>query len=68
MKVVPEGDPRLLNRYDVILLNPKLHPAAKQDPASRLADWLSSPKGQAAIGNYTIAGQRLFHPEADPKP
>jgi tungstate transport system substrate-binding protein len=68
MKIALEGDPRLLNRYDVILLNPQTHPQAKQGPARRFTAWLGSPEGQAAIGAYTIAGQRLFHPESDPKP
>jgi len=68
MRIVLEGDRRLLNRYDVILLNPQAHPQAKQVPARRLAAWLSSPGGQAAIGSYTVAGEKLFHPEADPKP
>jgi tungstate transport system substrate-binding protein len=68
LRIVLEGDPRLLNRYDVILLNPQTHPQAKQTPAHRFALWLASPEGQAAIAGYTIAGQRLFHPEADPKP
>ena len=68
MAIVLEGDPRLLNRYDVILLNPRAHPQAKQAPAHRFASWLASPEGQAAIADYTIAGQRLFHPESDPKP
>jgi tungstate transport system substrate-binding protein len=66
--IVLEGDSRLLNRYDVILLNPQTHPQAKQEPAHRFASWLASPEGQTAIADYTIAGQRLFHPEADPKP
>jgi tungstate transport system substrate-binding protein len=68
MTIALEGDPRLLNRYDVILLNPQTHPQAKQAPAHQFASWLASPEGQAAIAGYTIAGQRLFHPEADPKP
>jgi tungstate transport system substrate-binding protein len=68
LRIVLEGDPRLLNRYDLILLNPQTHPQAKQAPAHRFAAWLISPEGQAAIGGYTIARQRLFHPEADPKP
>jgi tungstate transport system substrate-binding protein len=68
MKIVLEGDRRLLNRYDVILLDPRTHPEAKQDQANRLAAWLGSAEGQAAIGRYTVAGQRLFHPERDPKP
>ncbi len=68
MRIVLEGDPRLLNRYDVILLNPQTHPYAKQAPARRLAEWLGSPEGQAAIAGYTVGGQTLFHAEADPKP
>jgi tungstate transport system substrate-binding protein len=68
MKIVVEGDRRMLNLYDVILLNPQTHPQAKQAPAHRLADWLASPEGQTAIAGYTKSGQKLFHPEADPKP
>ena len=52
MKIVVEGDRRLLNLYDVILLNPQTHPHAKQAPAHRLADWLASPEGQMAIASY----------------
>jgi tungstate transport system substrate-binding protein len=68
MTIVLEGDRRLLNLYDVILLDPQKHPQAKQVPAHALADWLASPEGQAAIAAYTKGGQKLFHPEADPKP
>jgi tungstate transport system substrate-binding protein len=68
MRVVLQGDHRLLNFYDVILLNPQTHPVAKQAPAHRLADWLASAEGQAGIAAYTVAGQKLFHPEADLKP
>lgn len=68
MKIVVAGDRRLLNVYDVILLNPQTHPQARQAPAHRLADWLASPEGQTAIASYTKGGQKLFHPKADPKP
>src|SRR5205085_7282439 len=60
-----EGDPRLLNRYDVILLDLIKHPEAKQQPARRFADWLVSPEGQAAIDAYKTNGEQLFHPSAD---
>ncbi len=60
-----EGDPRLLNRYDVIMLDPLKHPEAKGEPAQRFADWLTSADGQAAIGAYTLDGEQLFHPSAD---
>jgi tungstate transport system substrate-binding protein len=59
-----EGDPRLINRYDVILLNPAKHPAPKQALARRFAEWLSSPAGQAAIGAFKVNGQQLFYPSA----
>ncbi len=65
LAVLVEGDSRLLNRYDVILLDPKRHPEAKQQPARRFALWLVSPEGQAAIGGYKVKGEQLFHPSAD---
>jgi tungstate transport system substrate-binding protein len=64
LAVLVEGDPRLLNRYDVILLNPAKHPVPKQALAKRFAQWLLSPEGQAAIGEYKIDGEQLFHPSA----
>ncbi len=66
--IVVEGDRRLLNYYDVIQLDPKKHPNIKRAQAKQLADWLSSKEGQAAIAGYTVGGEKLFHPEADPKP
>jgi tungstate transport system substrate-binding protein len=64
LTLLVEGDPKLLNRYDVILLDPKNHPEAKQEPARRFADWLASPEGQAAIGAYEVNGEQLFHASA----
>jgi tungstate transport system substrate-binding protein len=64
LRIAIEGDPGLLNRYDVILLDAKKHPEAKQEPARRLRDWLVSSAGQSAIGAYTKQGQQLFHPSA----
>ena len=64
LTVLVEGDPRLLNRYDVILLNPAKHSVPKQALASRFAQWLLSPEGQAAIGAYKLNEEQLFHPSA----
>ena len=64
LTVLVEGDPRLLNRYDVILLNPAKHPVPKQALATRFAQWLVSSEGQAAIGAYKVEGEQLFHPSA----
>jgi len=64
---VIEGDSALLNRYDVILLDPIKHDA-KHAAARQFADWLTSLRGQAAIGAYAIAREQLFHPSAaEPK-
>lgn len=60
--VVMEGDPRLLNRYVVIELNPEKHAGAKLAAARVFADWLVSPEGQQAIGAYQVKGQKLFNP------
>ena len=64
LKILVEGDPGLVNRYDVVLLDPVKHPDAKHEAARRLRDWLVSPAGQAAIGAYTVHGEQLFHPSA----
>src|SRR6201985_2071589 len=62
--VAIEGEPRLINRYDVIELNPQKHSGAKLDDARGFADWLVSSKGQQAIGAYQVNGEKLFNPSA----
>jgi tungstate transport system substrate-binding protein len=47
------------------LLDPLKHLDARKVPARRLADWLTSPDGQAAIGASTVDGEQLFYPSAD---
>jgi tungstate transport system substrate-binding protein len=59
-----EGDSHLINRYDVIELDPKRHPPAQMAAAARLATWLLSPEGQDAIGAYKVTDVQLFHPSA----
>ena len=61
-----QGDPSLINRYDVIQLNPQKHGSAKLGPARQLAEWLAAPAGQTAIGAYQLGGEQLFHPDAKP--
>jgi tungstate transport system substrate-binding protein len=66
LAVVFEGDDRLLNRYSVITLNPAKHPHLREREAQRLAEYLTSPAGQRAIGEFGVKrfGQALFTPEA----
>jgi tungstate transport system substrate-binding protein len=62
--IVIEGDSRLINRYDVIELNPQKHANANLDDARVFADWLVSPEGQRAVGAYQVNGEKLFNPSA----
>jgi tungstate transport system substrate-binding protein len=63
--VAVEGDPHLINRYNVIELNPAKHADAKLAAAQKFADWLVSAGRQAAIGAYRVGDQQLFNPSAD---
>src|ERR1700692_4602636 len=62
--VAIEGDPRLINRYDVIELSPRKHAGSKLAGRQVFADWLVSSEGQQAIGTYQVNGQKLFNPSA----
>lgn len=57
-----EGDKRLFNLYEVIAVNPKIHPQAKYKKALQFINWLISPEGQKLIGRYKKEGESLFHP------
>jgi tungstate transport system substrate-binding protein len=65
LEIVVEGDERLFNQYGVMLVNPARHPSVKAEPGQRFIDWLISPEGQQAIGEYKIDGQQLFFPNAE---
>ncbi|HEX5320787.1 MAG TPA: substrate-binding domain-containing protein [Stellaceae bacterium] len=64
LAIVVQGDPHLINRYDVIELNPQRHAGAKLAAAHLFAEWLASPAGQAAIGAFRVDGEQLFNPSA----
>ena len=65
LEIVVEGDERLFNQYGVMLVNPARHPSVKAELGQRFIDWLISPEGQQAIGEYNIDGQQLFFPNAE---
>ena len=64
LSILVEGDKRLFNQYGVILVNPARHPHVKKDLGQAFIDWLTGPKGQAAIARYRIGGEQLFFPNA----
>jgi tungstate transport system substrate-binding protein len=64
LEVLVEGDERMFNQYGVILVNPAKHPQVKKEFGQQFIDWLVSPEGQKAIGDYRIKGEQLFFPNA----
>ena len=64
LEIVVEGDKRLFNQYGVILVNPAKHAHVKAKDGQTFIDWLISPEGQKAIGDYKINGEILFFPNA----
>ncbi|MDI6852078.1 MAG: substrate-binding domain-containing protein [Deltaproteobacteria bacterium] len=65
MAVVLEGDPVLFNQYGVMAVNPEKHKQVKHKEAMTFINWLISPEGQEAIGNFTDKhGNKLFVPNA----
>lgn len=65
LEIVVEGDQRLFNQYGVILVNPAKHAHVKAKDSQTFIDWLISPEGQKAIGDYKINGEILFFPNAN---
>lgn len=61
-----EGDPILLNVYHVIIVNPEKWPHVNLAGAQAFADFITSPQGQAIIGQFGVEefGQPLFIPDA----
>ena len=66
LEVVVEGDARLFNPYGVILVNPQRHGHVKAEEGQAFIDWLVSDEVQEAIASYTIGGEQLFFPNAEP--
>jgi len=64
LKLLVEGDERLFNPYQVILVNPKLHDGLNAEGAEALADWFVSAAGQKMINAFRIKGKALFHGSA----
>ncbi len=62
--IVVEGDPRLINQYGVIRVNPDKHPHVRADLGQMFIEWILSADGQATIASFEIDGQQVFFPNA----
>ena len=61
LQILIEGDKRMFNQYDVMLVNPAKHPDVKKELGQQFIDWLISPDGQKTIANYKIEGEQPFY-------
>jgi tungstate transport system substrate-binding protein len=62
LDILVQGDRRLFNQYDVMLVNPAKHPHVKKELGQAFIDWLISREGKNAIAGYKIDGHQLFVP------
>jgi tungstate transport system substrate-binding protein len=63
-EILVQGDPRLFDQYEVIVINAAKH--RNLDPASgaQFADWIASDEGQDVIAAFRIGGRQVFFPNA----
>ena len=59
------GDPAMFNQYAYLPVNPAKHPHVNAQAALRLEAWLTGDTAAELINGYAIAGQSLFHFNAD---
>ncbi|MHC4505746.1 MAG: ABC transporter substrate-binding protein, partial [Planctomycetota bacterium] len=64
LKILVEGDERLVNPYSVIAVDPTTHPHVKHAEAMKLIEWLTSPEARKIIAEFKVGGELLFHPGA----
>lgn len=68
LPILFEGDEALYNPYGVIAVDPKKHPDVNYDAAKKFMEYITGPKGQKIIAEYTKNGKQLFFPDAIKNP
>jgi tungstate transport system substrate-binding protein len=64
MEVLVEGDPRLFNQYEIVVVNASRHANVNLAGATLLTDWLASDEGQALIASFKLDDKQVFFPNA----
>jgi tungstate transport system substrate-binding protein len=64
LTILHAGDPRLVNQYAVLVINPQKHPQRQTAAARQLAEFLEAPDTQQFIAEFgrEQLGEPLFHP------
>ncbi|MEM9757296.1 MAG: sulfate transporter, partial [Pseudomonadota bacterium] len=61
-RILVEGDPRLLNTYALVQVDPTHCPNVNAIAAAELIGWLLSADGQAAITSHRVGDAQVFFP------
>lgn len=64
LEIMVQGDKRLFNPYQVILVNPSRYPDINYQGAKTFSDWLVNSKAQTMINDYQRHGEQLFVADA----
>ena len=59
LAVLVEGDPKMMNPYGIIAINPARHKGVNYAGATRLIGWITSPEGQARIASFRPTGEQI---------
>lgn len=65
-QILVDGDPKLFNPYEVILVNVDKHPHVNVAAATAFIDWLVSEEGKRTIADYRVNGEQVFTPAPGP--
>jgi tungstate transport system substrate-binding protein len=62
-QILVDGDPKLFNPYELVLVNSAKHPHVNVAAANVFIDWLISGEGKSVIAGHRVNGEPMFTPE-----
>ncbi len=65
-QILVDGDPKLFNPYEIILVNIAKHPHVNVAAATAFIDWIVSEEGKRTIADYKVGGEQVFTPGPGP--
>ncbi len=57
-----QSDPRMLNPYGIIAVNPAMYPDIKNAAAMKLIRWLTFDAGKKKLVEFRANGEQVFFP------
>lgn len=62
LRIVLQGDKRMLNPYGIIAVNPQKYPDIHYAAAMKLIHWMTSDAGKKKIAEFKVHGEQVFFP------